>query len=124
MFAIFAVWTALGALATTIVVLVLPKRQAFDTEIVITLLPYTIALSATLSAGVLWALRKRRADEPGVAGQRLQAVASLVLNSLNFAILLFALQDIEFAIVGLMVEFGFLYVCYWCYTRVLVPDRE
>ncbi len=124
MFAILAVWTALGALVTTIIVLVLPQRQAFDTEIVITLLPYTIALSATLAAGVLWALRKRRMEEPGVAGQRLQAVASLVMNSLNFAILLFALQDIEFAIVGLVVEFGFLYVCYWGYTRVLVPDRD
>jgi hypothetical protein len=124
MFAILAVWTALGALVTTLIVLVLPRQTAIDTETVITLLPYTIALSSTLAAGVLWAFRKRRGDEPGVAGQRLQAVASFVLNSLNFAILLFALQDFQFAVVGLIVEFGFLYVCYWGYTRIVGPENH
>ncbi|MBX3394201.1 MAG: hypothetical protein KF841_02420 [Phycisphaerae bacterium] len=124
MIAIIAVWTALGAMVTTCVVLLVPTRNSFDTEAVITLLPYTIAFSATLAAAVLWSLRKCRADEPGVAGQRLQAIASLAINSLTFAILLFALQDFQFAVVGLVVEFGFLYVCYWGYTRVLVPDKR
>lgn len=123
MFAILAVWTALGALVTTLIVLILPKQDAFDTEAVITLLPYTIALSSTLAAGVLWGLRKRGGGETGVTGQRLQAVASLFINSLNFAILLFALQDFQFAVVGLIVEFGFLYVCYWGYTRIVVPEK-
>lgn len=119
MFAILSVWIALGALVTTVLILF---RQDASVEIVITLLPYTIALSATLAAGVLWALRRRGTTEPGVAGQRVQATAALVLDSLSFAILLFALQDVEFAVVGLIVEFGFLGVCWWIYTRVLVPD--
>lgn len=124
MIAIFAVWTALGAMVTTLVVLMLPTGNRFDTEAVITLLPYTIAFSATLAAAVLWSHRRSRAEEPGVAGQRMQAIVSLVINSLSFAILLFALQDFQFAVVGLVVEFGFLYVCYWGYTRVLVPDER
>lgn len=122
MFAILAVWTALGALVTTLIVLVAPKMSGFDTEAVVTLLPYTIALSATLAAGVLWAHRKRVGEEAGVAGQRLQAVASLAMNSLNFAILLFALQDFQFAVVGLIVEFGFLGVCYWGYKRLVLGE--
>src|SRR5262245_5917471 len=101
---------ALGVLVTTVVVIIFPSREA---EAVITLLPYTLALSVTLAAGVLWALRHRRADEPGVAGQRLQSVAAIVLNSLSFAILLFALQRPKHAIIGLLLEAGFLLFCYW-----------
>ena len=121
MIAIAAVWTALGALITTIALIAMPDSSA---ETVVTLLPYTIALSATLAAGVLWALRKRPAAETGVAGQRAQALASLAINSLNFAILLFALNDAEYAILGLFIEFGFLWLCYLGYTRVLVPQDE
>ena len=121
MFAIAAVWTALGALITTIVLIAMPDSSA---EMVVTLLPYTIAFSATLAAAVLWALRKRPTAETGVAGQRAQAIASLALNSLNFAILLFALNDAKYAVLGLFIEFGFLWICYLGYTRVLVPQDE
>ncbi len=123
MLAILAVWTALGALVTSIYVIFFRSGPAVDTELVVTLLPYTIAASATLAAAVLWGLRKHRADEEGVVGQRTQAVTALVINSVNFAALLFALQDFQFAVVGLIVEFGFLYVCYWGYTRVVVPEK-
>jgi hypothetical protein len=121
MFAILAVWTALGALITTIALIAMPDRSA---EIVLTLLPYTIALSATLAAAVLWALRKRPPTETGVPGQRAQALTSLLLNSLNFAILLFTLNDPKYAILGLFIEFGFLWLCYLGYTRILVPDKK
>ena len=121
MFAIAAVWTALGALITTILLIAIPDSSA---EIVITLLPYTIAFSATLAAGVLWALRKRPAAETGVAGQRAQALASLALNSLNFAILLFALNDVKYAVLGLVIEFGFLWLSYLGYTRLIASNDK
>ena len=120
MFAILAVWIALGALITTIIVVLLPDQSA---ETVVTLLPYTIALSATLAAGVLWAFRKRDVDEPGVAGQRTQATAALIMNSLSFAILLFALQDFQYALIGLAVEGGFLWFCWWGYRRVVLQEK-
>ena len=120
MFAIFAVWIALGALITSIVVVLLPDESA---ETVVTLLPYTIAFSATLAAGVLWAFRNRPQDEPGVAGQRMQSIAALVMNSLSFTILLFALQDFHYAVVGLMVEAGFLWFCWWGYRRFVLYEE-
>lgn len=121
MFALLAVWIALGALITTILVVVMPDRQA---ETVITLLPYTIAFSATLAAGVLWAFRKRPTSESGVAGQRLQAFAALVFNGISFAILLFALQDAQYAVAGLAIEAGFLWICWRGYTRVVAPEAK
>ena len=119
MFAILAVWIALGALITTIIVVVLPDESA---EAVVTLLPYTLACSATLAAGVLWAYRKRDTGEPGVAGQRTQAVAALVMNSLSFAVLLFALQEVQYAVAGLIVEGGFLWICWRGYTRIVLRE--
>jgi len=121
MFAIASVWIALGALLTTVVVVVMPDRSA---EMVVTLLPYTIAFSATLAAGVLWAFRKRPAAEPGVGGQRAQAVASLLMNSLSFAILLFALNDVGHALLGLVIEFGFLWLCWKGYVRIVLAEKK
>lgn len=119
MFAVLSVWIALGALITTLVVVIRPIEGV---EAVVTLLPYTIALSATFAAAVLWALRRRRADEPGVAGQRLQAVAAIALNSLSFATLLFALQKPHHAVLGLVIEAVFLGFCYWAYRRVVLSE--
>ncbi len=120
MFALAAVWIALGVLITTIIVVVFPDRGV---ETVVTLLPYTIAFSATLASAVLWIFRKRAANEPGIAGQRLQALAALVIDSISFAILLFALQDFRFAVTGLIIEAGFLYVCWWGYTRIVLAEK-
>ncbi len=119
MFAVLSVWIALGALVTTIYVVLRPAGGA---EAVVTLLPYTIALSVTFAAGVLWALRARRAEEPGVAGQRLQSVAAIVLNSISFALLLFALQKPQHALIGLALEAAFLTFCYWAYRRVILRE--
>jgi len=117
MFAVLSVWIALGAFITSIVVILLPSEGA---EPVVTLLPYTIALSATLAAGVLWRLRTRPDEEPGVSGQRLQAVASLFINSMTFAILLFSLLDPWYALAAMLIEYGFLYVCWLLYTRIVM----
>jgi len=119
MFAVLSVWIALGALLTTIIVVL---RPSVGVESVVTLLPYTIALSATFAAAVLWALRNRRTDEPGVAGQRLQAIAAIMLNSISFAILLFALQKPQHALIGLALEAAFLTFCYWAYRRVILRE--
>lgn len=119
MLALLSVWIALGALIVSVAVVF---YQADDRETVVTLLPYTIALSATFAAAVLWGLRKAPRDEPGVSGQRLQAVASIVLNSMTFAVLLVWLHGFIDATLGLLLEGGFLIFVYWLYTRVLVPD--
>ncbi len=121
MFAVLSVWIALGALVTTVIVIARPDATA---DRVVTLLMYTIALSATLAAGVLWALRRRPGDEPGVAGQRLQSVASLGLNSLTFAVILFALLPPGYAVAALTIEYVFLYGCWLLYTRVLMRRSE
>lgn len=121
MFALISVWIALGALVTSVVLIF--HRDA-SLEIVLTLLPYTVAFSATLAAGVLWGLRRRRRDEPGVAGQRLQALAAIVLDSLAFSVLLVWLHGIIDGLLGVAVEGGFLCFVYWLYTRVLVPDES
>lgn len=119
MFALLSVWIALGAFITSIA-LVLWKSD--DREAVATLLPYTIALSATFAAGVLWGLRKAKRDEAGVPGQRAQALTSLILNSLTFAIMLVWLHGFVDATLGVLLEGTFLCVIYWLYTRILVPD--
>lgn len=119
MTAVLSVWIALGAFITTIVVFAYPWTGR---EAVITLLPYTIALSTTLAAAVLWALRHRPASEPGVAGRRLQAWTAIGLNSLSFAISLFALQAPQYALAGLAIEFGFLWICWWSYKRVVLRE--
>ena len=119
MYALLSVWIALGALATA-VVLVFYRDASVD--IVLTLLPYTVAFSATLAAGVLWGLRRRGTGEPGVAGQRLQAIASIAVNSLTFAVLLNWLHGVVNGLLGLVLEGSFLCFVYWLYTRVLVPD--
>lgn len=119
MTAVLAVWIALGALITTIVVFAYPWTGR---EAVITLLPYTWALSTTLAAAVLFSLRHRPAAEPGVAGRRLQAWAAILLNSLSFAISLFALQSPGHAFAGLAIEFGFLWICWWSYKRVVLRE--
>jgi len=91
---------------------------------VVTLLMYTIALSATFAAGVLWALRGRRADEPGVAGQRTQAAASLGINSLTFGVILFSLLPPWYALAAMTIEYVFLYVCWLLYSRVVVRKSD
>jgi hypothetical protein len=118
MFALLSVWIALGALITSIVMVI---WRSPDRESVITLLPYTIALSATLAAGVLWGLRQRKNGEPGVAGQRAQAIASIAANSLTFAVLLVWLHGVVNGLLGLTLEGAFLCFVYWLYTRILVP---
>ncbi|MFQ5411442.1 MAG: hypothetical protein ACE5EC_04070 [Phycisphaerae bacterium] len=121
MYAIASVWIALGALITTIALILIPDRSA---EQVVTLLPYTLAFSATLAAGVLWAFRKRKDADAAVAGQRLQAIAALLINSLSFAILLFTLLEAKYALAGLVLEYGFLWVCWWLYIRIVAPDER
>jgi hypothetical protein len=120
MFALLSVWIALGAFATSIVVVF---WRAEDRESAVTLLPYTIAFSTTLAAGVLWGLRRRKNDEPGIAGQRLQSIASIVLNSLTYAVLLIWLHGVIDGLLGVIVEGVFLCFVYWLYTRVLVPEK-
>lgn len=117
MFAVLSVWIALGALVTSVIVIFRPDHGA---DLVVTLLQYTIALSATLAAGVLWWLRTRPADEPGVAGQRLQALASLLINSLTFAILLFSLLEPVYALTAMVIEYVFLYITWLLYTRIVM----
>lgn len=117
MFAVLSVWIALGALVTSIVVILLPDKGA---EPVVTLLPYTVALSATLASGVLWWLRSKPADELGVAGQRMQALAALFINSLTFAVLLFSLLDPMYALAAMAIEYVFLYITWLLYTRVVM----
>ena len=119
MTAVLAVWMALGAFITTLVVFAYPWTGR---EAVITLLPYTIALSSTLAASVLWAFRKESMAEPGVAGRRLQAWTAIGLNSLSFAISLFALQAPQYALAGLVIEFGFLWICWWSYKNVVLKE--
>jgi len=119
MYAIASVWIALGALITTIALILIPDESA---EQVVTLLPYTLAFSATLAAGVLWAFRGRKDADTAVAGQRLQAVVALLINSLSFAILLFTLLEAKYALAGLVLEYGFLWVCWWLYIRIVAPD--
>lgn len=119
MSALLSVWIALGAFLTTLVLVAFPGRGA---EAVVTLLPYTLALSATLAAAALWACRKAPARDPAAAGQRLQAVVAVVLNGISFAILLFALQSPRHAILGLVIEIGFLWVCWFGYRRVVLKE--
>ncbi len=119
MAALLSVWIALGAFIVSLAVVFYPSE---DRETVVTLLPYTIALSATLAAAVLWAFRRRPAAEPGVAGQRMQAVAAIVINSFTFAVLLVWLHGFVDATLGILLEGGFLCFVYWLYTRLLVPD--
>lgn len=117
MFAVLAVWIALGALVTSIIVIFRPDQGA---DLVVTLLQYTIALSATLAACVLWWLRTRNTDEPGVAGQRQQAVVALLINSLTFAVLLFALLNPLQALLAMVIEYSFLYTCWLLYARFVM----
>ena len=100
MFALLSVWIALGAFITSIA-LVFWKSD--DREAVATLLPYTIALSATFAAGVLWGLRKAKREEAGVPGQRTQALTALILESLPWAIVLVWLHGVGEATLGLLV---------------------
>ena len=120
MAALFSVWIALGALIIAVAVAFYHGR---DRETVLTLLPYTLAFSCTLAAAVLWGHRKKQADEPGVAGQRLQAVMAIALNSVSFAVLLVWLHGIVNGVLGVLVEGCFLTFVFWLYTRVLVPDK-
>lgn len=121
MIALLSVWIALGTLIVSVAVMF---RASQDRETVVILLPYTIALAATMAAGVLWALRRRRSEETGVAAQRLQAAASITLCSLSFAVLLVWLHGFVDATLGLLLEGAFLCFVYWLYTRVLVPDSS
>lgn len=119
MIALFSVWIALGALATTIV---MAATHWGGRETAMMLLPYTYALSSTLAAGVLWGLRKRGADETGVAGQRIQSMAAITTNTLALAILLVFANGWLYGFAGLAIEIAFLAVCYWGYTRVVRPE--
>ncbi len=117
MIAVLSVWIALGALLTSIVLIFFPDGSA---ESVVTLLPYTIALSATLASAVLWALRSRETAEDGVGGQRLQALAALAINSMTFAIMLFSLLDPLYALSAMVIEYVFLQICWLLYTRIVM----
>ncbi len=120
MLALLSVWIALGALVTSLLVVF---TQLGGKTPVLTLLPYTVALSATFAAAVLWANRAKKAgSDSGVDGQRVQAVAAIVLNSLSFAVLLFWLHGPMLGMAGVALEGGFLAFVYWLYTRILVPD--
>lgn len=117
--ALLSVWIALGCLLTSIFLVI---RRGTAGETVLTLLPYTMALSVTLAAAVLWGHRRDKSADAAIAGRRLQAVASIAMNSLTFAILLVWLHGALSAAAGLALEGGFLVFVYWLYTRVLVPD--
>jgi hypothetical protein len=117
--ALLSVWIALGCLLTAVA---LVFWRGPDLETVLTVLPYTVALSVTLAAAVLWGLRKDASAAAGVAGRRLQAVAAIALNSLTFAILLVLLHGVVDAAIGIVVEFAYLAFVYWFYTRVLVRE--
>ncbi len=120
MLALLSVWIALGALLTSIL---LVFTRLGDKEPVVTLLPYTIALSATFAAAVLWGFRRqRRGTDPGIDAQRVQAIGAIALNSFTFALLLFWLHGVRDGLAGLAVEGVFLVFVYWLYTRILVPD--
>jgi hypothetical protein len=119
MFALLSVWIALGAFVTALVVIIFPGEGA---DMVVTLLPYTIAASATFAAGVLWANRRKSISEPGVSGQRIQAIASIVLNSATFAVLLFSLQPPQYALLGLVIEGVFLWLCWKGYQRMVLQE--
>ena len=121
MIALFSVWLALGCLLSSIAVAIFRRE---DPEAVLTILPYTIALSVTLAAAVLWGHRKYRGDDRQIAGQRLQAVAAIAINSLSFAILLVLLHGFADAAKGVALEGGFLVFVYWLYTRVLVREKN
>lgn len=120
MASLLSVWIALGALITSLLVVF---THLTGKENVLTLLPYTMALSATLAAAVLWAHRRKTAAEPGVAGQRVQSIAAIALNALTFAVLLFWLHGPLKGLAGLALEAAFLIFIYWLYTRVLVPEK-
>src|SRR5262245_41942129 len=109
MFALLSVWMALGCLITSLALVFL---RASGKESVATILPYTVAFSAALAAAVLWGLRSNRSRDAAIVGQRLQAVVSLGLNSLTFAIMLVWLHGWVDATLGLIVEFGFLAFVY------------
>ncbi len=119
MFALLSVWMALGALVTTVVTVVTdwPGKEP-----VVTLLPYTYALAATLAAGVLWAFRQRPADDAGVAGQRSQAMAAIVLIAIALAILLIWANGWFYGLAGWVIELVFLAICHRGYLRIVRPD--
>ncbi|MFQ5424053.1 MAG: hypothetical protein ACE5F9_08735 [Phycisphaerae bacterium] len=119
MFALLSVWMALGALVTTVVTV---ATDWPGKEPVVTLLPYTYALAATLAAGVLWAFRQRAADDPGVAGQRLQAMAAIVLIAIALAILLIWANGWFYGLAGWVIEVVFLAICHRGYLRIVRPD--
>ena len=121
MAALLSVWVALGALATT---LLLVFTRLGSKGSVLILLPYTLAFSVTLAAAVLWATRKKSPSEPGVSGQRVQARAAIILDAMTFAVLLFWLHGIAKGFAGLAVEGAFLGFVYWLYTRILVPEAK
>lgn len=118
MFALLSVWIALGALITTVV---MALTHWTGRETVITILPFTFALSVTFAAGVLWAFRERGAAESGVAAQRLQAVVAIAVNTLALTILLVFVNGALYGPLGLAIEIGFLSICYWGYTRLVRP---
>lgn len=119
MAALLAVWIALGAVVTVIVA---AATRWGGREAVMTLLPYTIAFAATLAASSLWRLRGRKAGEAGVGGQRSQAWIALALCTTALAALLIWANGWLFGLAGLAIELGFLTVCYWGYTRVVLHE--
>lgn len=119
MFSILSVWIALGCFITALLTVFRPDAGA---DSVVTLLMYTIAASATLAAGVLWGLRKRSASDAGVAGQRIQALVALLINSVTFALILFALLDWRNALMALAIEYAFLWICWYGYSRVVLVE--
>ncbi len=118
MYALLSVWIALGALVTTVV---MATTRLSGRDAVITALPYTFAFSVTLAAGVLWAFREREAADAGVAGQRLQAVAAIAINTIALTVLLIFVNGALYGPLGLAIEIAFLWICYWGYTRLVRP---
>jgi hypothetical protein len=119
MLALLSVWIALGAWATTVVTM---ATSWSGKEAVMTLLPYTYALSITLSSAVLWALRRRPSSEHGVAGQRIQSFVAILINSVSVMILLISANGFRYGMAGLLIEIGFLALCYKAYTKLVLRE--
>ena len=119
MLALLSVWIALGALATTIVTM---AATWGGKESVMTLLPYTYALSITLASAVLWGLRNRPASEQGVVGQRGQSFIAIIINGTSLTILLVAANGILYGLAGLTIEIAFLALCYKGYKKLVLRE--
>jgi len=84
MLALLSVWVGLGTFVIAVGMLV--YRPAM-TDLTVTAVLWFGSPGAMCFAGlVLWAYRKEKSDDPGVAAQRLQAQVAIVLAVLAAAI--------------------------------------